>query len=127
MPARMDFDIAIIVRLLWKGVPVINLPTRVTYPTDGISHFHTLKDNVRISRTHTLLVIGMIFRSPALLGRNIKRWIVRDKHWSLMAERGTLLDDHTGGSEGLWRQQMLRSGHQFNGSAQFIFSTKRDR
>ena len=91
IPARMDFDIAIIVRLLWNGVPVINIPTRVTYPQDGISHFHTLKDNVRISRTHTLLVIGMIHRSPALLGRKIKRWIVRDRHWSRMAERGTLL------------------------------------
>ena len=91
MPARMDFDIAIIVRLLWNGVSVVNLPTRVTYPEDGISHFHTLKDNVRISRTHTQLVIGMIPRSPVLLVRNIKRWSVRDKHWSLMEERGTLL------------------------------------
>jgi predicted LPLAT superfamily acyltransferase len=87
----MDFDTAIIVRLFWAGVPVINLPTRVTYPKDGVSNFHVLKDNVRISRTHTLLIIGMILRSPILLGRKIKRWFVRDKHWSRMAERGTLL------------------------------------
>lgn len=91
IPPRMDFDIAIIVRLLWNGVPVTNVPTRVTYPEDGISHFHTLKDNVRISRTHTLLVIGMILRLPVLLGRKIKRCFVKENHWARMAERGTLL------------------------------------
>lgn len=64
---RMDFDPEIIVRLFWRGVPVENLPTRVTYPSDGISHFDIWRDNVRISRMHTRLFFGMLRRLPRLL------------------------------------------------------------
>ncbi len=46
---RMDFDIEIIVRLYWQGVRVINLPTPVSYPLDGVSHFRRLRDNQLIS------------------------------------------------------------------------------
>ena len=43
---RMDFDSDVIVRLHWRGVPVLNQPTAVTYPQDGISHFRLWRDNV---------------------------------------------------------------------------------
>lgn len=64
---RMDFDSEILVRLFWRGVPVINLPTRVTYPSDGVSHFDVWRDNVLISRMHTRLFFGMLRRAPRLL------------------------------------------------------------
>ena len=35
-----------------------SIPTRVTYASDGVSHFDVLWDNVRISRSHTRLVFG---------------------------------------------------------------------
>ena len=68
---RMDFDSDVIVRLHWRGVPVVNLPTRVTYPQDGISHFRLWGDNVRISAMHTRLFFGMLVRSPLLLWRKV--------------------------------------------------------
>ena len=68
---RMDFDSDIIVRLHWRGVPVVNQPTRVTYPRDGISHFRMFRDNVRISWMHTRLFAGMLCRSPLLLWRKV--------------------------------------------------------
>lgn len=64
---RMDFDIDIIVRLYWAGMPVDNLPTKVIYPEAGVSHFDMLRDNVRISRCHTQLFFGMLWRLPRLL------------------------------------------------------------
>jgi len=64
---RMDFDSEVLVRLFWRNVPVISLPTRVTYPSDGVSHFHVWRDNVRISRMHTRLFFGMLRRAPRLL------------------------------------------------------------
>lgn len=67
--ARMDFDSDIIVRLHWRGVRVINQPTRVTYPQDGISHFRLWRDNVRISAMHARLFLGMLWRAPLLLWR----------------------------------------------------------
>jgi glycosyltransferase involved in cell wall biosynthesis len=66
---RMDFDSDVIVRLHWRGVPVLNQPTRVTYPQDGISHFRVLGDNVRISVMHARLFVGMLARLPLLLWR----------------------------------------------------------
>lgn len=66
---RMNFDIDIVVRLFWDGLRVINLPTRVIYPDDGVSHFRIWRDNVQISWMHTLLFFGMLPRIPRLLAR----------------------------------------------------------
>lgn len=66
---RMDFDIEILVRLHWLGIPMQWLPTRIRYPEDGISHFRALRDNVLISRMHALLFAGMLWRLPVLLWR----------------------------------------------------------
>lgn len=73
LPARMDFDTEIAVRLCWRGVPVRNLPTRVIYPENGLSHFRMLRDNLRITAMHTRLLLGMLPRAPALLRRRHRR------------------------------------------------------
>jgi glycosyltransferase involved in cell wall biosynthesis len=66
---RMNFDTEILVRLYWDGVEVINLPTRVGYPADGVSHFKAWTDNVLITRMHVALFFGMLPRIPSLLLR----------------------------------------------------------
>ncbi len=66
---RMNFDTDVLVRLCWAGVPIVNLPTRVSYPTDGVSHFKAFHDNVLITRMHTVLFFGMLRRLPLLLSR----------------------------------------------------------
>jgi glycosyltransferase involved in cell wall biosynthesis len=67
---RMDFDIDIAVRLYWQGVRVVNQPTQVTYPLDGISHFRLWQDNLMISKIHARLFFGMLARFPALIRRH---------------------------------------------------------
>jgi len=66
---RMDFDIAVLVRLHWRGVPMTWLSTSVSYPADGVSHFRGLHDNALISRAHARLFAGMLIRAPWLLAR----------------------------------------------------------
>jgi glycosyltransferase involved in cell wall biosynthesis len=66
----MDFDIDIAVRLYWQGVSVINIPTKVCYQENGVSHFRLWDDNLLISRTHARLFFGMLMRSPMLLLRH---------------------------------------------------------
>ena len=66
---RMNFDIEILVRLYWDGLAIVNLPTRVGYPEDGVSHFKAWADNVLISRLHMTLFFGMLPRIPSLLVR----------------------------------------------------------
>jgi glycosyltransferase involved in cell wall biosynthesis len=67
---RMDFDIDIVVRLYWQGVELINIPTSVKYPYDGVSHFKIWRDNLMISKTHARLFFGMLIRIPQLLSRH---------------------------------------------------------
>jgi glycosyltransferase involved in cell wall biosynthesis len=62
---RMEFDPEIAVRMVWSGVPVRNLPTRVRYiprAQGGVSHFQLVRDNLRISLMHSRLMCTMIFR-----------------------------------------------------------------
>lgn len=67
--ARMDFDVEIIVRLRWRGVPLRWVSTPIVYPRDGISHFRLLRDNARMVALQLRLLCGMIPRLPALLTR----------------------------------------------------------
>lgn len=69
---RMDFDIEVIVRLHWAGLPIRTVPTRVTYPLDGVSHFRLWRDNARISAMHARLFFGMLRRAPRLLLRRLQ-------------------------------------------------------
>lgn len=70
---RMNFDTDVLVRLHWQGLEVINQPTRVRYPTDGVSHFRGVLDNLLISRMHATLFLGMLLRLPLLVGRKWRK------------------------------------------------------
>jgi predicted LPLAT superfamily acyltransferase len=94
LPSRMDFDTEVIVRLFWAGVPVINVPTRVIYPENGLSHFKVLRDNLRISWMHTRLFFGMLPRMPLLLWRKFFPRSFRQAHWSKQQERGNARGMH---------------------------------
>ena len=71
LPERMDFDIEILVRLAWRDLVFINLPTKVIYPEDGVSHFNMWRDNIRITKMHVRLCFGMLLRLPLLLWKKI--------------------------------------------------------
>ena len=70
----MDFDPEIAVRLVWRGLPVINLETRVRYLGEsegGVSHFRMFRDNVLISWLHARLTFGRVMRR--IFGRFFER------------------------------------------------------
>ncbi len=61
---RYDFDPEVAVRLVWSGVPTINIPATCRYLTSaegGISHFHYLRDNLRMIWLHTRLLLQLPF------------------------------------------------------------------
>jgi glycosyltransferase involved in cell wall biosynthesis len=70
---RMDFDTEIMVRMYWRGVRVRNLPTPVTYPQNGVSHYDMLRDNLRMINMHVRLLVGMVLRLPRLLWWHVRR------------------------------------------------------
>ena len=56
---RYDFEVEVLVRAAWAGVPILSAPVPVYYPGKGkrVSHFHKLKDNLRLTALHTRLVL----------------------------------------------------------------------
>jgi glycosyltransferase involved in cell wall biosynthesis len=77
---RFDFEPEIAVLLCWLGVPVINLPTPVRYPTTeqgGVSQFRYLRDNLLLTWMHFRLLIVSVLLLPYLVirGRNPLRHI----------------------------------------------------
>ncbi len=59
---RMGFDTDIAVRMVWKGAPTLNLPTKVSYfarAEGGVTHFRVVRDNVALFVLHS----GLFLRS----------------------------------------------------------------
>ena len=55
---RMGFDIEVVVRLVRRGCPTVNLPIKVRYleqAEGGVSHFRPLRDNVGFALMHSRL------------------------------------------------------------------------
>lgn len=60
---RFEFEVEVLVRAAWAGVPLIPVPIRVHYPPAGerISHFRPWKDFGRISLWNTVMVLVALF------------------------------------------------------------------
>jgi glycosyltransferase involved in cell wall biosynthesis len=74
---RMGFDVEILVRFSWEGIPLRYYPVNVRYPEGGVSNYRMVRDNARIFWVFTRLFFGMIFRLPVLLYRRrqtVRKW-----------------------------------------------------
>jgi predicted LPLAT superfamily acyltransferase len=89
--SRMDFDSAIMVRMCWRGVPIVMVPVRVSYPPGNPSNFRLWRDNLRITWMHTRLVLAMPAR---LISGRIRRpcrpepAVHLASHWASLTELG---------------------------------------
>ena len=71
---RYDFECVVAVRMVWRGHPVVDLPTPVSYPdaaSGGVSHYRYLRDNVRLVALFFTLLPGALRRFPALVRRRL--------------------------------------------------------
>lgn len=83
---RYEFEVEVIVRAAWRGIPVENIPVKVYYPPaeERVSHFRPLKDFTRISILNTVLVAGALFYYypwrflRSLTRENIRRFFDRN-------------------------------------------------
>jgi uncharacterized protein (DUF2062 family) len=60
------FEVEVLVRAVWAGLPLLSVPVPVHYPPAGerISHFHPFLDNLRLSCLHAWLVIRSLLPWP---------------------------------------------------------------
>ena len=71
---RFDFDPEAVVRLTWRGMPLVNLPAPVQYFTaeeGGVSHFNYWRDNVLLTSMYLRLLAGFVIRLPVLIARRL--------------------------------------------------------
>jgi glycosyltransferase involved in cell wall biosynthesis len=63
---RYTFEIEVLVRGRWAGLPVLSVPVSVYYPPgdERVSHFHQFKDNLRLTCLHTYLVTRSLVPWP---------------------------------------------------------------
>ena len=70
-----DFDPEIAVRLVWSGTPTLNLPAPCRYVAKrdgGVSHFHYVRDNLKLAWLHARLLSQLLFwRWPSV--RRLRR------------------------------------------------------
>jgi glycosyltransferase involved in cell wall biosynthesis len=72
---KFEFEIEVIVRSAWKGIPVKNIPIQVLYdPEERVSHFRPFQDFTRISILNTVLVfISLFYIRPRDFFSNLKK------------------------------------------------------
>jgi hypothetical protein len=67
-----DFESEAAVRMSWHGVPVVNVPTPVSYfrrEDGGVSHFNYLRDNLLLVFMYARLLVVLPTRLPGILAR----------------------------------------------------------
>lgn len=73
---RFEFEIEVLVRAAWKGIPLDSIPVSVIYPAgkERVSHFRPFIDFTRISILNTCLVIlaAMFFRPWMIIREMMK-------------------------------------------------------
>jgi len=72
----MDFEPEIAVRLVWDGVTVEKVATKVVYVSaeaGGVSHFRLLTDTLLIAAAHVRLCTEGLWRLVRALGRRLRR------------------------------------------------------
>jgi glycosyltransferase involved in cell wall biosynthesis len=73
---KFEFEIEVIVRSSWRGIPVNAVPVKVFYAEkeNRVSHFRPLQDFSRVSVIHTVLItIALLYIKPRNLFRGIKK------------------------------------------------------
>jgi len=63
---RYDFEVEVLTRAAWAGLPIYSVPVSVHYPPGGerVSHFHQFRDNFRLTCLHTRLVSRALLPWP---------------------------------------------------------------
>jgi uncharacterized protein (DUF2062 family) len=78
---RYEFELEVLVRSAWKGIPVSSIPINVFYPTPGerISHYRPIRDFLRIGLLNTVfLLIALFIIKPFSFIKFLKKERIRE-------------------------------------------------
>ncbi len=58
------FEVEVLVKAAWAGIPLKEVDVRVSYPEERLSHFSLFKDNLRLTRLNTRLTMRALMPLP---------------------------------------------------------------
>jgi glycosyltransferase involved in cell wall biosynthesis len=73
---KYEFELEVLVRSAWRGIPVTSIPISVFYPSleERISHYRPVKDFIRISLLYTIFFFVVVFYiKPFSFLRHLKK------------------------------------------------------
>jgi glycosyltransferase involved in cell wall biosynthesis len=78
---RYQYELEVLVKAAWKGIPILEVPVRVSYAPFGprISHFDPWRDFLRNTRTFSRLITRRVL-SPWLWNRHRKNPAPEKRH-----------------------------------------------
>ena len=68
-----DFEIEVLVKAAWAGIPVTSVPVKVLYPEDRVSHMRPVLDFIRIAFLNTRFVFMRLCLPAPYLGLVVQR------------------------------------------------------
>ena len=84
---RYDFEVEVLLRASWAGLPLRSTPIGVLYPKDRVTHFRPFWDNARISLLNIITILKLFLpirlapllhhrpRVPGLSLWALRRWV----------------------------------------------------
>jgi len=89
--SKFEFEIEVIVKSVWSGVSIKNIPIHILYhQTNRVSHFRPFKDFTRISILNTwFVIVTFLFIKPRSIFRKFKKKGVKQIFEDLLANQDT--------------------------------------
>lgn len=83
---RYAFEVEIVVRALWAGFDVEEVPVSVSYTSERISHFSQWKDNLRLTVLNTYLTIRSMLPIAHRQYAEVNGTLVKKSYWQTLKE-----------------------------------------
>lgn len=78
---KYEYEVEVLVRLAWRGIPVISVPVKVYYAPKEIrvTHFRKVRDFTRVSIANTILVFAaLLWVRPFIFFQSLRKRSLRD-------------------------------------------------
>ncbi len=83
---RYAFEVEIVVRALWAGFGIEEVPVSVSYTSDRISHFSQWKDNLRLTGLNTYLTTRAMLPLAHRQYKQVEGNLIRKSYWQTLKE-----------------------------------------
>ena len=83
---RYTFEVEVVVRTLWAGFSIEEIPVSVAYTNERISHFSQWKDNLRLTGLNTFLTLRSMLPIAHRQYEEVEGVLVKKNYWKTLKD-----------------------------------------